>query len=239
VIAYKFLGPGAIGLFSGFRWPTPREGTPGAWVDVEGALVPGWNGVHAVTLERLTDWIDDELWIVELDGEIEDLEGVLLARSGRLLLRIEGWDEDAARAFAWHCVVSARDRAAMSLQRSGFPREAGQLSRADDTTLMEETLRIAAVARESAGKSLEFLADGVVLFAGGRPERYRDHPGVSLPATPGAIAANLGYVVAAAAGAVATDESGPSGFDDGFAGERRRQLEWLTGRLDLANALVV
>ena len=77
--AYKFLGPGARGIYSGFRWPAPRNGPPGDWVDVRGALEPGSNGVHALRTRRLVDWIDDELWLVELADEVEEIDDMLVA----------------------------------------------------------------------------------------------------------------------------------------------------------------
>ena len=43
MIAHKFLGTGAIGLYSGFSWPTPAMAGPGPWVAVDGPLVEGRN----------------------------------------------------------------------------------------------------------------------------------------------------------------------------------------------------
>ena len=79
MIAHKFLGAGAEGVFSGFKWPTPLPGHPGPWVDVSGPLTPGSNGIHACRTWELMNWIDDELWLVELDGEIQETDGVLVA----------------------------------------------------------------------------------------------------------------------------------------------------------------
>src|SRR5262245_2750967 len=92
VNAYKFLGRCARGLYSGFRWPTPSNGDPGLWVETHGALEPGSNGVHALRTSRLVDWIDDELWLVELAGDVEEIEDMLVARRGRLVQRVDAWD---------------------------------------------------------------------------------------------------------------------------------------------------
>jgi hypothetical protein len=101
VIAYKFLRRGAIGPFSRFAWPT---GSPGAWVEAEPHVCA--SGIHACEVEDLPYWIDAELWELELDGAVR-AERKLVARRGRLLRRIESWDERSARAFADSCAAAA------------------------------------------------------------------------------------------------------------------------------------
>ena len=64
MLAYKFLSGGGTGVLSGFRWPV------GEWVTVEGELVPARRGVHACRTGDLARWLDEELWAVELDGEL-------------------------------------------------------------------------------------------------------------------------------------------------------------------------
>ena len=44
----------------------------------------------------LPRWIDDELWLVELDEVEEEHDGVLIARRARLLERIEAWDAETS-----------------------------------------------------------------------------------------------------------------------------------------------
>ena len=78
MIAYKFLGAGAVGTYSGFAWPV------GEWVDVDLPLVPSRRGVHACRVLDLPYWLDDELWVVELDGEIAEQERMVVAERGRL-----------------------------------------------------------------------------------------------------------------------------------------------------------
>ena len=109
--AAKFLGVGAVGLFSDFRWPTPVDDGPGAWVG-EQSVEACRRGIHACTFgAEMLDWIDDELWIIELEDPVELGDGVLLARRGRLIERIEEWDAAAARAFAEACEARAAELA--------------------------------------------------------------------------------------------------------------------------------
>lgn len=109
--AFKFLGPGSVGLFSGFAWPRPKGGGPGAWVEAGGPLEPCRVGVHAVRGSNLLDWMDDELWCVELAGRVIDDVGVLVAERGRLLTRVVGWDEAAARGLTEACTGRLHARA--------------------------------------------------------------------------------------------------------------------------------
>ena len=92
--ALKALRAGAIGPFSGFRWPTPGDG-PGQWVAASPS--PCASGVHACLRGQLPLWLHDELWEIELGGAVTTLERKVVAPRGRLVRRVEGWD---ARAFA-------------------------------------------------------------------------------------------------------------------------------------------
>jgi hypothetical protein len=99
--AYKFLAEGATGVLSGFDWPV------GEWVTVEGELVPTRRGVHACRRRDLSHWLDEELWEVELDGEVLEQERLVLARSGRLVERVDRWTPEVAAEFA-HAAVERR-----------------------------------------------------------------------------------------------------------------------------------
>ncbi|MGH2947369.1 MAG: hypothetical protein ACRDPC_14145 [Solirubrobacteraceae bacterium] len=108
MIAYKFLRSGAVGPFSGRVWPVPPRGDgPAEWVEIEGPLELCVSGVHACTRQSLSGWLDEELWAVELAGELDEAEGMLLARRGRLVSRVEEWPDDAAAHFARTCVERA------------------------------------------------------------------------------------------------------------------------------------
>lgn len=110
--AYKFLNAGCVGLYSGFRWPIGAGGEPGPWVEAEGELEACGNGIHACRLADLPYWIDDELWEIELAGEVLHGPRGLVARRGRLGARIEAWGSDVAAAFAESCAARARTVAA-------------------------------------------------------------------------------------------------------------------------------
>jgi hypothetical protein len=104
-VAYKFTGPGARAPFTGFAWPV------GHWVEAEGDVALCANGVHACRPEALPRWLDDQLWRIELEGVEEELDGLLVARRGRLLERIEDWNVETSRELARSCARRARDLA--------------------------------------------------------------------------------------------------------------------------------
>ena len=238
MIAYKFLSAGAIGLYSGFRWPAARNGEAGPWVQVEGALVPGVNGVHALLARDLVDWIDDELWLIELGGEIREHERILLARRGRLVGHVDAWNAGTARVFTEDCVLSVRDRAADALRRAGHASDASTVVGLNsDDALQDYTAALARRVGGFAAEALAYVADAIELARGGRPDNYRGHPGEESTVSPGAIAANVAFVAAHVAGASVADASGdPTEYEAGFERERQRQRAWLTERLRLRSA---
>jgi hypothetical protein len=105
-IAYKFTRPGARSPFTGFEWPA------GEWVEADGGVGLCANGIHACRIEALPRWVDDELWRIEVDGIEEEHDGVLVARRGRLLDRIEAWNAETSRELARSCAARIIELAA-------------------------------------------------------------------------------------------------------------------------------
>jgi hypothetical protein len=101
-LAYKFTRPGGRSPFAGFVWPQ------GEWVEVDGDIGLCTNGIHACRPEALPRWIDDELWLVELEDVQAEHDGVVIARRGRLVERIEGWDAETSRELARSCAARVR-----------------------------------------------------------------------------------------------------------------------------------
>ncbi len=98
MIAYKFLRRDGTSVFTGFRWPLPGGGPdsgpdsgPGAWVDAR--VEPCRSGIHGCRPADLPLWAGRMLFEVELDGEIVEQPTKVVASRGRLLRRIEAWDE--------------------------------------------------------------------------------------------------------------------------------------------------
>jgi hypothetical protein len=114
VTFFKVLRPGRVAPFSGLVWPEP-----GAWVEADG-LDPCRRGIHACRLRHLPHWLGPELWEIELDGELVQEGRKVAARRGRLVRRIEGWNEPTARAYVEACISEARTRAERSPELASY-----------------------------------------------------------------------------------------------------------------------
>jgi hypothetical protein len=104
VIAYKFLAPGAVSPFTGFRWPGAE------WVRATaGRADDAW--VHACRAGDLPHWLDDELWRIELDEPVREGRYQVASRRARLDVRIARWNPAFGREYARACALRARDLA--------------------------------------------------------------------------------------------------------------------------------
>lgn len=226
MILFKFLGRGRVALYTGHKWPVAE------WVEADGPLNLCANGPHACRAVNLPGWIDDELWLIELDGDQETHDDIVVAQRARLVRRVDAWDEQAMREFTEGTIWQLRDLIVLGLElhaRGG--RDLALASELDD-------VQHAAVALARAGTRyadvLVLLADIVALARGARPEQYEATSHGDDSPTPGAIAANIAFVAAHASGrcAVAASDDEAS-YDAGFAEERKRQSEWFNARLAL------
>ena len=229
MIAYKFLSADRVGLFSGTRWPEP-----GTWVETAADVERCVSGIHALHVDGLLGWIDDELWTCELAGIVEDDGQVVVAESGRLVERVAEWNESAARDFARACAASGREHVVDALRLEGYDDEARELGGLDAEGFVTTAPGLAArLAAEIAGLVL-MAADTTALAEGRRPEAREPQLRSHLEAvaagggTHGAIAANVAFVVAHS-----TAGLHPQGYEAGFAAERAWQLERLVERLGL------
>ena len=212
MLAYKFLRRGAVGPFSGFRWPRPRRGGPGAWVGVDGALELCTSGVHACRVSHLPYWLNDELWAVELEGELREEPRCLLAPRGRLVGQVDAWTRAVARELNEACARRTRDLVVAALQRAGFAKEAEALATAGKPDAIDQAALAAAEAASRAGAADAAAAAGFAsdcawcLTEGG---------------------ARIGSYSAAYAAARVAKDAGA------FARERDWQARWLAERLGL------
>jgi hypothetical protein len=218
VLAYKFLRPGAVGPFSGHRWPTPGDGEQGPWVETSSWTGVCRDGVHGCERRHLPLWIWEELWEVELAGEVEAEGHKLRARRGRLVRRIETWRATAAKAFASVCARRAAEHAAGPLREAGHGEAAALFGDAtnlqavrDMTAQVWESLPL--VARIPTGMA----SDGALraLTAEASDDRYVAAHGAAVSA----------YISAMTAMRVAGRER--------YDAERAWQADWLSRELGL------
>jgi hypothetical protein len=102
MLALKFLTADGRGPTSKFEWPLPRRTKagrwiPGRWVTVAGDLKVCMVGVHACLPKFTRAWENDRLFVIELDGDVQDFGDKVVARRGRLLREVEEWRYPAPR----------------------------------------------------------------------------------------------------------------------------------------------
>lgn len=114
MIAYKFLKPDGTSVFTGFGRPLPNGG-PGSWVEAN--VEPCRSGIHACRPEHLPLWAGQVLYEVELDGEVADDRTKLTAARGRLIRRIDAWEDEVRDRYTRMCADRAHE-----LARGASPR---------------------------------------------------------------------------------------------------------------------
>jgi hypothetical protein len=206
-VYWKFLRPGAVSPFTGFRWEA------GTWVTtdrVEACL----RGVHACRDVDLPYWIAEELWRIDLAGPVERQAHKVVAQRARLLDRVGGWDHDRARQFGESCLRRLIRHAADELRDAGRADEANGL----------ESCPLADVG-DRAGALVESLSGG---HGTHRAAKLCGYVVDGLEAIDAYPVAAVAYIAARAA----NQRSGPAGLDL-YAAERHWQATWLTTNLDL------
>ena len=113
MIAYKFLDAGGVAPFTGFRWPV------GDWVEANGVELCR-DGIHACHVRDLPIWMDRELWEIELDGDVIEQERKLVAARGRLIGRLDAWNEGLVAEFGRFCSRRTRRRVGFLPILSGY-----------------------------------------------------------------------------------------------------------------------
>jgi hypothetical protein len=216
--AYKFLRAGAVAPFSGFEWPQPAGDVPGEWVETAAPAELCRSGVHACRESQLPRWLDEELWRIELDGDVIEEHDSLVASRGRLLSRVERWDAEAARAFAEACAWRAREHAAVELYLARLWAEAAALEQAATLAAVVEA---ASEGHLAATASRARRAASVVYAAMTTAEHAAARPGVY---------AYMSWVAFAGYGAAVTAGHRAPGGD---LVERQLQAVWLADRLAL------
>ena len=114
--AYKFLTADGRGVFSGFAWPLPNGG-PGEWVDADVEVCR--SGVHACRAGDVSYWLGPVLYEVELGGEVAVAGMKVVAPRGRLVRRIDAWNDETREEYSQMCIVRAGELAAAAPELVG------------------------------------------------------------------------------------------------------------------------
>ncbi|MEW6471324.1 MAG: hypothetical protein AB1679_03550 [Actinomycetota bacterium] len=213
MIAYKFLDGQGRGVFSGFRWTAQP---PGTWIEAAGVAICR-EGVHGCRPADLAWWVNEDLWEIELDGDVIEAGRKIAARRGRLRRCIDDWSGGVMAEFAEATIVRARDAA---LAVGGGHREMAPLGNSDRVDDIRAAARAALATLEP--DSAEHVAAGLVVDAAHFATEHICH---------------APFISACAAGHAASARSGRR--DDwraAFVAERAWQSAWISGQLDLPSS---
>ena len=213
--AYKFLDARGVTVISGTPWPLPSGDVRSPWVEAA-SVRPCHEGIHACRVEELAYWVSDELWEIELDGEIRAAPHKIVARRGRLVRRLDAWSGGVSAELSRWCAWRTRDAVVGLLNDVGEPSWAEQFAEAPS---LRDVARVARAAVPALGDgSVSGVAAG---FAGD----------VAALAPTSHIAMGPFVAACAAAHSAVREEDDAEGHAEAFAAERRAQSDWIAGRL--------
>jgi hypothetical protein len=210
VLAYKFLDTRMRSIYTGTAWRA------GEWVE-SASVDPCRTGVHACEAVDVARWLGSEMWVMELDGEIQRGEHKVAARRGRLVRRLDAYPA-AVRELGELAAWRARDRAVPALTAAGQTDASARFAAAASIADLRALRRWAfeSLDQDAAWGGLAMLAaDAAALLVDGEP-----------PEAP--------FAGCCSAGVAATlDSPARDAYDEAYDAERRWQSEWLTQRLGL------
>lgn len=210
MIAYKFLDGQGRGVFSGFGWTAQPAGT---WVETPGVAICR-EGVHGCRPADLAWWVNEDLWEIELEGDVVEAGRKVAARRGRLRGRIDDWSGRVMVQFAAATIVRARDAA---LAVGGGRPEIAPLGDSDSVDDIRAAARAALAALEPG--SAEHVAAGLVADAAHFATGHICH---------------APFISACAAGHAASARTGlRDDWRAALVGERAWQSAWIAQRLEL------
>ena len=207
--AHTFLSADSTSYLTGLRWPTPTEGSA-AWIERDD------DAIRACLQRELVWWLDDELWEVELDGDVREVGRALTASRARLLARVGEWTADVAWELVAVCARRVRNHAVESLRAAGCDEDAAELEAAE-TPQAIEAIGAELASRGHDSSAVAGLAADVVLYARDAREGPR-------------AAAVAAYI---AAYALAGGDKAAPAYQERFDAERAWQATWLSERLQL------
>jgi hypothetical protein len=109
--AWKFLANDGMGVFSRFAWPLPN-GAARPWVESE--VDPCRAGIHACRRVDLPYWLNDTLYEIELDGAVEEQTLKVVAPRGRLVRRVDAWNDETREDYSQMCIARAAELATVA-----------------------------------------------------------------------------------------------------------------------------
>jgi hypothetical protein len=160
---YKVLGKGGVSCNGGdAKWSLPHDGVPGDWMpEIKGELFPCRNGYHLCRPNDLLNWLNEEIYEAEFDGEVIEEDDKVVVRKCRLLKKLDNWNEKTARLFAADCAEKVLPIFEKIYPTDNRPRVAIQASRDFANGKITAAARVAAGAAAwvAAGAAAGVAAD--------------------------------------------------------------------------------
>lgn len=103
---YKVLDENNKGPYSGFDFTEylPKDGAPGKWLPKRTKLEMCNKGYHVTDAVHLVDWLDAQIFDVEVRGDKLDGDNKSCHQSIRFIRKIETWNDKSARLYECWCV---------------------------------------------------------------------------------------------------------------------------------------
>lgn len=156
---YKFIDSDKKRIKNKYRTDhyLPYWGKPGKWLPYEKRGLIFHGGYDAFKINNLCEFCGDELFEVELPGEIIEIAGTCYSRSMRFIRKLNKWNEDSLRLFAIWCAEHVLDLYELKYPGDTRPREAIETAyRFADEHATEEELSAAYEPARSAGSAPHF-----------------------------------------------------------------------------------
>ena len=122
--AYKFLSTNHRGPYTEFDFTPylPTDDQPGPWLPEVETIELCESGYHACTDKHLIEWVNVELWEVELDGEIKSNDDKIVSQRMRFIRQLPWTDMDCHRLACWsvrqvwHLLTDERSRTVIEVK---------------------------------------------------------------------------------------------------------------------------
>jgi hypothetical protein len=98
-IYYKFLQADNTGEYSGFDYSgyLPKDGKPGKWLPKVESVIMCETGYHVCEKKDLLEWRNENLYIVDVRGEMVESDDKSAFQQMRFVKRVNGWNEKNLR----------------------------------------------------------------------------------------------------------------------------------------------
>jgi hypothetical protein len=100
---YKILNQDGKSPYQGAEWYLPKGKHPGKWMPRVDRIERCGSGYHICKRGQAVQWLDAQIYEVEVKGELLKCNNKCVAQQARLIKKFDTWDEQTQRLFAADC----------------------------------------------------------------------------------------------------------------------------------------